>query len=281
MAAFLALFFASGCASLMKNVTRPMLDNLINSAMKQQDPELVREGAPAYLLMIDGFIEGSPKDPDILSAAAQLYSAYVSAFLVDKNPGRARLMSEKARDYAFRAMFIENKQFAALWDKPFQEFLPVVKTIKAEDKKLLFQVISTWATYIQTHREDWNNIADVSKVEALTRRLLEIDETYFYGSGHLYIGVLETLLPAELGGKTEDAKAHFERAIEISGGKFLQAQVMYAQCYAKLVYDRPLHDRLLKQVLDTPADVVPELTLVNTLAKERAEHLLAEADDYF
>jgi len=56
---------------------------------------------------------------------------------------------------------------------------------------------------------------------------------------------------------------------------------MYAGSYARLVFDRPLHDRLLQQVLDTPADIEPELTLINTLAKRQAEQMLAEADDYF
>ena len=56
--AVLALF-ASGCASL---VTRNMANNLSQAILNQDDPDTVREGAPAYLLLVDGLIEGSPRN---------------------------------------------------------------------------------------------------------------------------------------------------------------------------------------------------------------------------
>jgi signal transduction histidine kinase len=46
------------------------------------------------------------------------------------------------------------------------------------------------------------------------------------------------------------------------------------------MFDRELHDRLLQEVM--AADVqAPGLTLMNTVAKERAEQLLDSGDDYF
>jgi TRAP transporter T-component len=270
----------SGCSAIIQSQTRPILDNLVSSIMKQSDPELVKDGAPAYMLLIDGLIEGSPDNPDMLKAAASLYSAYGSAFTGD-DPERAKMMAKTARDYANRAVSLENEVFAERHALPFSEFEPVVLSFKRGDEVNLFMVISTWAGYIQTHSSNWDNVADVAKIRVLAERLLELDESYYYGSGHLVMGVLDSLLPPALGGKPEVAKNHFERAVELSEGKFLQAQVMYAKSYAKLVFDRETHDRLLNQVMDTPADVIPELTLVNTLAKREAEKLLAEADDYF
>jgi len=43
-------------------------------------------------------------------------------------------------------------------------------------------------------------------------------------------------------------------------------KVEYARRYARLVFDRPLHDRLLNEVLQAPASE-PGLTLNNTLAQ--------------
>lgn len=270
-----------GCGSIMRKATEPVLDNLTASIMKQQDLALVRDGAPTFLLLIDGLVEGSPDDPKTLMTAAQLYSAYVSAFVLNEDPQRAKLMSSKARAYAFAAMSLKNETFAQLHDKPFEAFEAVLPTFFAGDEEILFLVISTWATFIQAHRGNWDNIADIAKVEALARKLLELDETYYYGSGHLLLGVLRTLLPASLGGKPEEARKHFDRAVQIADGKFLPAYVLYAQHYAKSTFNRELHDRLLETVRSTPADVVPELTLINTLAKQQADDLLNEADDYF
>jgi hypothetical protein len=58
---------------------------------------------------------------------------------------------------------------------------------------------------------------------------------------------------------------------------------MYAKNYAKLMYKEELFFNLLNAVLDSPADAVPELRLVNTLAKDQARDLIANAraDEYF
>ena len=58
------------------------------------------------------------------------------------------------------------------------------------------------------------------------------------------------------------------------------AQVIYAEQYAKLVFDQALHDELLRSVI-AANPVAPNLTLINTLAQERAVELLAESNDYF
>ena len=55
---------------------------------------------------------------------------------------------------------------------------------------------------------------------------------------------------------------------------------MYADQYARLLFERKLHDELLLEVLDADAKA-PGLTLMNTVAKERARRLLDTADDYF
>ena len=87
-------------------------------------------------------------------------------------------------------------------------------------------------------------------------------------------------MPPALGGRPEDGRAHFERAVEITGGRHLLVKVFFAESYARLVYDKELHDRLLRDVL--AADVAaPELTLMNAIAQEQARVLLETSDDYF
>jgi hypothetical protein len=96
----------------------------------------------------------------------------------------------------------------------------------------------------------------------------------------LYLGVLESLIPAVSGGKPEVARGYFDRAIEMSKGQNLTAKVQYAERLARPQFDRPLHDRLLNEVLAANPHV-PGRTLMNTLAQERARELLAGADKYF
>jgi hypothetical protein len=55
---------------------------------------------------------------------------------------------------------------------------------------------------------------------------------------------------------------------------------LYAQYYARLIFDQRLHDRLLNEVLEAKTDV-PGYTLSNTLAQQRARELLKGGKDYF
>lgn len=277
----LMLIGLTGCSALIRNAAQPTIESILNAAMKQSDLELVRQGAPSFMLMVDGLIERNPDDAYLLAAGARLYSAYSSAFVVGHNPERARDMTLKAKKYAFRAMSVKSKMFAERCEEPYDRFEPVAASIKPEDVDLLFVVVSTWAGYVEAHQDNWDVVAELPKIELLTRRLLELDETYYYGSAHLIMGVLETLLPPALGGKPEEGRRDFEKAIEISHGHYLQVQVMYASHYARMVGDRELYRELLEHVLETTADAIPELTLANVVAKSSAKELLANIDEYF
>ncbi len=58
------------------------------------------------------------------------------------------------------------------------------------------------------------------------------------------------------------------------------AKVLLASEYARLTFDRELHDRLCREILEASPEA-PGLTLSNTLAQERARRLLDSSDDYF
>ena len=54
----------------MSSATSGLAADLSAAILNQDDPETVRDGAPAYLLMLDSFVQGSPNDPAMLAAAA-------------------------------------------------------------------------------------------------------------------------------------------------------------------------------------------------------------------
>ena len=83
-AALVTVFLmVSGCASMMSSAASGLADNLSSAVLNQNDPETVRDGAPAYLLLLDSFLEGSPDDPALNAAAANLYASYGAVFAED------------------------------------------------------------------------------------------------------------------------------------------------------------------------------------------------------
>ena len=268
----------SGCASIVSNVTRGFAEDLSAVVLNSEDPVLVRDGAPAFLLLLDGMLGDDPRDPRLLATAASLNGAYASAFVTD--PARQRLFATKALELALRAGCLGLRDACGLRDREFEAFEAWVAGLRLADVELAYGVGTAWTGWIQAHSDDWGAIAELGRVKALMTRVAELDAAYEYGGPELYLGVFETLLPPAMGGKPELGRAHFEKAISLSEGKFLPAKVFYAQQYARLVFDRELHDRLLNEVLGADPRV-DGLTLINLIAKEQASALLETADEYF
>lgn len=263
---------------MMSSATGRFADSLGNGILNQNDPQIVADGAPAYLLLIDGLIEESPDDATLLAAGAKLYGAYASVFV--KDPKRNMLMTEKALQYSARAMCQKLKTVCAQRDKPYEVYVKSLATIDRDDLALVYTFSVSWAGWIQARADDWSAIGSLPKVKAGLERVVALDPEFDRGGAQLYLGVMASLLPPALGGKPERARRYFESALEISQGKNLMAKVLFAERYARLVFDQPLHDRLLSEVLSAETKA-PGYTLSNTLAKERAQILLAGSKEYF
>ena len=50
---------------------------------------------------------------------------------------------------------------------------------------------------------------------------------------------------------------------------------------AKKAFDEELFISILEKVREIPADIIPELTLLNTVAHTRAKEMLDRVDEYF
>ena len=274
----IVVVFGTGCASVIYSATNNMATNLSHAMLNHDDLNTVKGAAPAYLLMADGLLHDYPQDIALLTTAAQLYSAYASVFV--NEPERSKRLTNRALDYAMRAACLQ-RTLACDWRKQrFNDFKASLAYLAKKDVPVFFTLGSTWAGWIQAHSSDWNAVADLPRVTAIMQRIIELDESYQFGAAHLYLAISYTLLPPAMGGKPELGRQHFEQAIQLSDGKDLTVKVLYARQYARLVFNRELYERLLQEVISADP-VAPDLTLMNMLAQQQAQQLLAEADDYF
>jgi hypothetical protein len=268
----------SGCASIAQKASDRLARNLGSAVLDQDDPATVRDGLPAYLLLLDALVVGDPESPGTLRAASAMYSAYAGSFVTE--PARAARLATRARDYARRATCVDLADLCAALDRPHAAFVTALDATPDGRTAALFNLAGAWATWIQTHSEDYGAIADIPKVEALLRAVVAQAPDYERGMPWVYLGVLGSLRPEAVGGKPEEGRAAFERAIALSDGKNLMAKTLFARHYARLVFDQELHDRLLREVLEADPRA-PGLTLGNVLAQEQARPLLESSPDYF
>ena len=271
----IALLMAiTGCSTIVSRSAA----NLTTAVVDHDDPDTVRDGAPAYLLLMDSLVVGSPKNEWVLRSAADLYSAYSALFITETD--RAQRLTTRAYEYSQRAFCAHNANACNIVNLNFDLFDKQVVAFNSRDIPFMFSLAQAWLSRIRAYSEDWGVIAELPKAESLLRRVIDLDDAYDDGRAHIYLGILDTLRPSALGGKPEEGKAHFERAIALCEGKNLAAKVQYAESYARLVFDRDLHDRLLNEVLNSETEY-KGYTLLNVFAKQRAQLLLQSADDYF
>jgi len=267
------LALLTGCASIARE---RLATNLASAMLNQDDPDIVRAGAPAYLLLLDGMIHDNPNDQSLLLAGSRLYGAFATGLI--REPVRVRRLTQRSREYAQLAFCARYGEICAQADARYDQFAATADRIAPDELNLLYVYATSWAGWIAARSDDWGALADLPKVEYLLERIVAQVPEYDQGRAQLYLGVMHSQLPPALGGKPEIGRAHFELAIAYSDGRDLMAKVEYARRYARLVFDQPLHDRLLHEVLAAPAQA-PDLTLSNILAKQQAELLLK--DEYF
>ncbi|MBU4228864.1 MAG: TRAP transporter TatT component family protein [Desulfurivibrionaceae bacterium] len=268
---------SQGCASL---VIPPMVGPVVKNLNRQADLELVCDGAASYLLMLDSLLVSDPGNARLLLHGAQAYTAYASIMPECGRPERAPVLGERAREYGLRLLGTQPGLGGAN-QMPLAGFSEAVQSVGSREVEKLFWSGYGWATWIGFSKGAPAAVADLPKVEQLMLRVLALDEGFYHGGAHLFLGVYYGSRPVMLGGRPDVSRNHFERALALSERRFLATLVAYAEYYARQTFDRELYVRLLEEALAFDLAQAPDLTLPNVLAQRRARKLLAQADEFF
>ena len=276
------LLFTGGLScsiqKLAVGATSGIVNNTLTAIYTQSDLVYAEKAIPGNLALLDGLIKSDPNNKDVLLNAVIGYTGYALGFVEDQDPERAVAFYAKARDYGL-TLLAKNKALKNIRSSNLEDLEAALLKTRKKDVPALFWTANAWGSYIKLSLDDIYAVADLGKVEAIMNRVLELDETFYFGGAHLFLGVME--IEKGIAGKPDKSKEHFERALEISERKFLLTQVMYARHYAVNRFDKELFDTLLKEVLDTQGDVLPEYRLINEIAKKKAELYLSMKDEWF
>jgi hypothetical protein len=194
---FAVAVLSQGCASLM---ITPMVGPVVKNLNRQADLELVCDGAPSYLLLLDSLLVSEPENARLLAHGAQAYTAYASLMPECGRPERAVVLGEKAREYGLRLLGTH----AGLGDAsqvPLAGFSESLQSVGAGEVEKLFWSGYGWATWIGFSKGAPAAVADLPKVEQLMLRVLALDEGFYHGGAHLFLGIYYGSRPVMLGGK--------------------------------------------------------------------------------
>jgi tetratricopeptide (TPR) repeat protein len=264
---------------LMQKSMEPIMDDMNIAVNRNTDVDMLHDAMPAFLVQMDGFLLSAPNDKRLLQAA-EAYFGYANCYVEDTDKQRASMLYLKARGYAIRAL-VGDAAFGKISGKDIIEFKELLKGYGTADVPALFWTANSWIAWIALNLDKPEAIMDVPKAQAMLERVVELDETFYYGSAHTALGALYASQPKMMGDTSAKAKQHFDKAFEISGRKLLFVHLYYAKLYAYQIQDRDLFVKTLEEVLSAPSDIFPDRAFANEVAKRKAKVLLDNVDMYF
>jgi predicted anti-sigma-YlaC factor YlaD len=293
--AFTALFVL-GCSPKMLavNALGNALSGNTSSFATDEDPELVGQAVPFALKTIESLLAASPKHPGMLRSASSGFAQYAYGWvqlpadsIEEQNLARATELRARAkklylrsRGYALRGLELRHPGFAGSLAGDAETAVRAIAKLDREDLPFLYWASLSWGGAIALAKNDSALSADLSKVESLLRRGLELDEGFAGGGFHSALMAYEAGR-SSVGGSFAKAEEHFRRAEVLSKGVRAMLYLGYAESLALPRQDRAAFAAALEQALAIDPDAHPEFRLENILAQQRARWLLQRTADLF
>jgi hypothetical protein len=257
----------------------PMIEGGVEALNHETDLGLAEDSIPANLNMLQGMITIDPENAELHTYAAQAYYGLAYGFNEDNRPERASAFYQRGMKHGLRAL--EIKGASNLVDSKLADFNNEVDSMRKKDVAAMFWTASCWAKWIDMHRDDPLAISELPRATALMQRVIDLEDTFYYGGAHMYFGVYYGSRAPTLGGDFSKSRQHFDRAREITNGKLLIPDLLQAEYLARQQNDREQFRRLLSGIINAPDNLMPELGLQNQIAKRKAALLLKKEKEWF
>lgn len=262
---------------------------------READLTLIEASVRGNLKTFEGMLEIVPENPTLLIMTSRAFSSY-AGFIEDKmedaeiagdSPTAAELRARaidyygRSRRYALKVLAQSNKSFTQAPTVENSVFESALRKLKKKQVEPLFWASYAWARGISLQKDDAMQVIDLPRVEMMMRRVLELDETFYYGGAHLFFTVYYGDRSPAIGGEPEKAIEHIKHVDRINQERFLLSKFYLARYYAYPKQDAALYKQALQEVLDAPMDVYPGHEAATAIAKSRAKRWLAQADMLF
>jgi hypothetical protein len=274
--------------------TAAILKQTLPAFETEWDFQLVEDSLPGTVKVVEGFLQADQGNADLLLLSAQAYTSLALVVMEDRlertpeDSPEAALLTMRTREmylrghrFGLRLLDKRHRAFGDDFGKDMETLERRLRECTREDVPGLFWAGMPLASAVNLSRDDVTMISLLPKAKALVARALELDETYYHGGGHMIFGALLGSLSPTLGGDPNKSRAHFEKALSLTGRRFLMVQLMYAKTLAVQLQDRKLFDSLLDEILKADLSIFPEQKLANVAAKRRARRLQARAKELF
>jgi hypothetical protein len=280
--ALLVLLLLAGCSTgkMVVRGSQSIMDSSLETMNRETDLELARQAMPANLKLLEGMLVEDPGNTVLRLYAAQGFYGYAYGFIELEDPLRAAQLYRRCYDHARIAL----TQTGVKLDPEHSTTADFEAAVSQAGKRAvpgLFWTASCLSNWINLNRDRPAGIAELSSAAVMMQRVLDLDETFYHGGAHMFFGVYYGGRSPMFGGNFEQSEYHFRRATEINSDRLLLVDLLYAEYLARQRLDQVAFHNRLTRVIEAPADLYPEMALVNEIARVRAAHLLEHENDWF
>jgi hypothetical protein len=267
---------------------------------QEADYELARQAIPGALKTVESFWVVDPENKNLIRILTEGFCQYGTAFVED-DWEEARLVKDlrTAEYHNARAtkIFTRCLNYALLslgkrWQRDVFGTQDAVASLLREEggasKRFAMMYAGVALGSIVNHNlSQIDLLGYLPTVEMVLDHVLEVDkreppkDLAHAALPYIALGMLHTGRPAAMGGEPDRARGYFEKALEITGGKFLLARALMAYRVGLAKGDRKFFHDQLKLVLETPPSVWPEQRLANEVAHRKARRYLSKEKELF
>jgi hypothetical protein len=267
---------------------------MASTGFEECDVSLARTAIPANLMLLEGLLKNDPGNRKILTSLAMGFTGYSLLFVEEEDPARASKLYERARKYsliAFGGQALASSPEGAptvdgstvdahTVDRP-DEVEALSEEMDQDDYEPLFWYTMSWIAWINLNLDKPIALSHLGTTLRLTERLIALNGSYMHGLPHVLMGTTLAALPPLLGGKPDQAKEHFEKAMTLSHGRFFLVQYYYARYYAVRIQNRELFLNLIEEILSGSPQDMKDVCLINAVVQQKAQELEQQVDDLF
>ncbi len=276
----LSLFLLNNCMRVALRASPSLFPNFTMSIFEECDTVLAGNAIPANLKLLEGLLKNDPENKQILTTLSMGFGGYSMLFVEGDDPERASELYLRARDYGLKALGERGVRLKNTQHRK-EDLQEALQTLGKEDLEPLFWITVSWNAWINLNLDKPGALAQLNASQAFLDRVMEIDASYFRGLPHVLMGVSLSARPPMLGGNVEQAKEHFEKALQLSHGKFFLAQYYFARYYAVRIQDKALFLKLTGDIEKMDPDELRDVCLINSVTQQKAKQLREMVGELF
>lgn len=260
----------------------------------EDDPDLVREALPFALKTMESLAAEAPRHEGLRLGLCRGYSSYAGGFLEadadaieSQSFERAKQIRRRAERLYLRAFRYCQQALDLGWKgaggdlagSPDEVEAALARVSRAGVEALYWTGVA-WGSAISLSLDHPDRVAELPTVRAIFERALELEESFDRGSLHEAMIVFDSM-PAMMGGSTERARSHYDKALAISGGTRASPHVTWARTSAVARQARREFRETLEKALAIDPDAFLPDRLLNLVSQGRARVLLARTEELF